>query len=1095
MSDIENVKKLSLLVADQLPAFVRDDHETFVALIEAYYEFMEQDGGAIERGRNLIEAQDIDQTFPEFLEHFYSNFIPLFPKEALGDRTLFTKHARKFYRAKGTEKSFKLLFRLLFDEPVTVRYPKLNILIASGGKWAIEQSLRVIPTDVTLVGDPTGYKIIGVESNATAVVQRYKSFTYFGNIVYEMFIGNIVGNFISSEQFIAETTLDTGVVVTAFSGILDGTVSSIQIVTPGTGYSVGDAIPMSGGGGVGATGRITQVSTGEVTDFSITSGGSGYQAAQSLIITPQVSDTQGQGARAVTSAINTTTRQHVSTLYLNTDILGISANVLFNAATYVANLTGTINVSANGTVIVGTTGKNAPNTSFLTQLGPNVPLMISGNIAYVTVVANNQYAVVDRPFQNTAISNANVQVSLAWQSANVNTTFSNALTFSVAYGPIGPIQTIVVQDPGTGYVHAPIANVNPTQNITVLAFGNANISSTLVSYVRGLGIVGAVGINSGGTGYAVDDELVFTVPYTSTARNAGGYVSNVAANGAINTIVIDHGRLLGRANVSSISNVVTGQNSSSFNTEVQVGDHVSVYGEERIVINVANATFIRVNSAFSANNSNARIALFRDMPGGLGYSINSPPTITVTSLAGANANLALLSTLASGENLQPTTNAGAIQAVQVTNPGTRYRTNATADMTSSGDGNANLAPTVVAGIFNYTGYYIDSSSFLSSSSKLEDRDYYQNFSYVLRSRIPLDRYQSVLKQLLHPAGMIQFSEVMLDSETPEHQVTGQANQAIAIGYTFYGSNTLTGASLVRTSIGTYLGSNINVSTAAANTARYQYFSNGTIRGLLVEPTGINAVQLSANLANGASWNYVGRSISSTANVTTAPDGTNTAASIKSFPGTMMYAAANTVTGNSTSDTVSGYFKANNCNIVVLVHTTGDAAANRWIATVFDLSAQTVLQTANGTASGNVTNTSIEVISNGWFRLAMTGNVTGGSTARYWGAGPGVNTAINTFGSNFGAPSGVANGQSFFFWGPQQEIGAANVSSYIATPTTTAVTRSADVLTVNVANGTYTVMISRDGSGQYISNQTVTTGNYVVQSNTFPLRAVFFAPTT
>jgi hypothetical protein len=764
VSDIEQVKKLSLLIADQLPAFIRDDHETFVALMEAYYEFMELEGGAIAVGRNLIEAQDVDQTFPLFLEHFYSNFLPLIPKSTLGDRTLFLKHAKHFYRAKGTEKSFKLLFRLLFNEDVEIRYPKKNILIASGGNWAVEQSLRIIPDNVTLVGDPTGFKIIGEISNASATIARLKTSTFFGDTIYEIFITNVIGNFISSEGFIAQTTLADGSLVTAFTGILDGTVNSIQIVEAGSGYSVGGSIPISGGGGTGATGRITQVSTGQIDGWEILSGGSGFEGGEQLKITAAPGDPFGAGGQATVTAIDPTNRQHVATLYLNTDVLGTTANVLFNATTFHANLEGQVSVSANDVVLKGF------NTSFTRQLGPNTPLLIGANVSYVVVVANDTFAVVTTPFSPAPIINASVGVALAWQSANVNTSFSNALTFSVAYGPIGPIKTIVTNNPGGGYVHTPIANVNPVQNISVPQFGNANISSTLVAYVKNLGIVGAVGINNGGTNYILDDELVFTVPFNSLARNAGGYVSNISANGTILNITIDNGRLLGRANVSTTSNIVFGQNGSSFNTQVQVGDHVSVYGEERIVVNVANATFLRVNSGFSANNSNARIALVRDLPGGLGYSINTPPTITVTSANGTNANLVLLSTLASGETLRPTTNAGAIQAVQVTNPGTHYVTNAVADMVTSGDGNAILVPTVVAGIFNYTGYYIDTSSFLSSSAKLQDRDYYQNFSYVLRSRVPLDRYQAVLKALLHPAGTIQFAEVMIDTTITNHTV-------------------------------------------------------------------------------------------------------------------------------------------------------------------------------------------------------------------------------------------------------------------------------------------------------------------------------------
>jgi len=60
--------RISNLVNSQVPFFVRNDHRTFVAFLEAYYEYLEQtsntlEGGkVIERRENLLNYMDIDKT-------------------------------------------------------------------------------------------------------------------------------------------------------------------------------------------------------------------------------------------------------------------------------------------------------------------------------------------------------------------------------------------------------------------------------------------------------------------------------------------------------------------------------------------------------------------------------------------------------------------------------------------------------------------------------------------------------------------------------------------------------------------------------------------------------------------------------------------------------------------------------------------------------------------------------------------------------------------------------------------------------------------------------------------------------------------------
>lgn len=61
------------------------------------------------------------------------------------------------------------------------------------------------------------------------------------------------------------------------------------------------------------------------------------------------------------------------------------------------------------------------------------------------------------------------------------------------------------------------------------------------------------------------------------------------------------------------------------------------------------------------------------------------------------------------------------------------------------------------------GFYIDNNSMLSSTKKLHDGHYYQEFSYEIQTGIQLNKYVDVLKSILHMAGTKHFSRFVLDT--------------------------------------------------------------------------------------------------------------------------------------------------------------------------------------------------------------------------------------------------------------------------------------------------------------------------------------------
>ena len=132
-----NRPKLSSIVASQFPEFVREDYDKFIRFIEAYYEYLDTQSNV-----DAYQIRDIDSTLDSFIKYFKNELAVNVPYSVINERFLLT-HIKEQYLAKGSESSFKLLFRLLFDKEVEVEYPSKQMLRASDGRWTQDVSIFV----------------------------------------------------------------------------------------------------------------------------------------------------------------------------------------------------------------------------------------------------------------------------------------------------------------------------------------------------------------------------------------------------------------------------------------------------------------------------------------------------------------------------------------------------------------------------------------------------------------------------------------------------------------------------------------------------------------------------------------------------------------------------------------------------------------------------------------------------------------------------------------------------------------------------------------------------------------------------------------
>jgi hypothetical protein len=72
------------------------------------------------------------------------------------------------------------------------------------------------------------------------------------------------------------------------------------------------------------------------------------------------------------------------------------------------------------------------------------------------------------------------------------------------------------------------------------------------------------------------------------------------------------------------------------------------------------------------------------------------------------------------------------------------------------------------------GYWENNQGKLNSDKYIHDNYYYQEYSYEIQSRLSIDKYSDILKQVAHIAGTKLFGKVIFSTES---EVTVTASHA------------------------------------------------------------------------------------------------------------------------------------------------------------------------------------------------------------------------------------------------------------------------------------------------------------------------------
>jgi hypothetical protein len=244
-------------------------------------------------------------------------------------------------------------------------------------------------------------------------------------------------------------------------------------------------------------------------------------------------------------------------------------------------------------------------------------------------------------------------------------------------------------------------------------------------------------------------------------------------------------------------------------------------------------------------------------------------------------------------------------------------------------------------------------------------------------------------------------------------------------------------------------------SVANNVPAFEFNTDGTYRGLLVEPGATNLILQSQDFST--TWGK--NDITITDNSIVAPDGATTADTItEGTDGTADLFQTCTIASGSTA-TFSIFIKANANNDFVRVTVAQSGAFGNRVQTWFNLTNNTFGNTVNvGTATG--ASVASQAFPNGWYRISLTGAI------------PSVTSYRMTINSASASGSNTrVNDSVYYLWQAQLETGSVATSPIVTTAGTAS--RVEDVITLTSAEA---IVGSNTGLSLFVEFEPINTAD-------------------
>jgi hypothetical protein len=326
-------------------------------------------------------------------------------------------------------------------------------------------------------------------------------------------------------------------------------------------------------------------------------------------------------------------------------------------------------------------------------------------------------------------------------------------------------------------------------------YNNNVYSNAIISTISTGSLAGFIIANNLSNPETLEIDTDYIITYVNTALNAANYTPMNAPVGANLSSIIGDSLTYDAITIGTIS-AITGINSGQdYNIDpiVKIDEPlISQYGKKDLYINISNTSgggffvgeIIRQPNTGAkglVKTANSSTVYIRSLSFENSFSNTAANTIVIGVGSGAKANVDLVfvdhPTDPMGLNAVVSANVvsqeGSVSAIEVIDSGVGYRHLEVGSFASLDGERVGSASMFLGTRTSNTdsrgregkslGRYRTEDGFLSNNKKLQDSFYYQDFSYEIRSSVTLDKYEAMLKQLLHVAGTKYFAATVRSS--------------------------------------------------------------------------------------------------------------------------------------------------------------------------------------------------------------------------------------------------------------------------------------------------------------------------------------------
>lgn len=713
MSDFKN--SLAYLISNQVPDYIRAEFPQFVLFLEKYYEFLDQDGEANNVLLNASSFSDVNNTLDAFIPSFREQYLQMFPKDSLITDRRLIKFIREFYEAKGSEESILFIFRTFFNEHVDIFYPSNYVLTPSDGIWLNREKMR-ITTDDTISLNPFDlagkrakiYSHINIGSVATfethnIIVDEVTRLAYSTVPTYELYVKHEENDVI----------VLPGAGASARPLVVDGEIKAVtgdpevhaRVFDPG----INSQIYVSDSSAYFAEDYL------ETTDSAVNLAYAriyipdhGFTTGDCVIYDPMEGFAIGglipyrqYYVKVIDSRYFQLYRDRIALQQVPRNTFVGSSNVNVSA--------NTITIPAHGYITGDMVVYRADSTAIggLNDRQVYYVIKINNNtikLAESLLDSDPRYCLDDTYFAEDYVTlSAYNEINITSQGVGSYHAFTKEYFINFTSEGTGAQQRFIdaMDASGSGY--------NAIPAVTFIS-DIGGTGATAQAYLNDTGGIEYVSILTGGTGYTEESTIISfntdtirSFVYIDEFTSKYGYVSRSITDtvGIVSvTGTPNYGFLPGE--VYSIS-----ESGSSGQYVFNFPDtSLNYFAGDYVKFGVDNRASVIID-AVDAQGKPTKVRIFSS---GSGFEAQTF-TATITSTSGSDCVLSFTT--------------GAITSIQ-------------------------------EGFQNRQGM-------LSDVNKLQDNYYYQNYSYVLRSKVPSVNWMTMVKNTVHPAGMAVFSELLVRS--------------------------------------------------------------------------------------------------------------------------------------------------------------------------------------------------------------------------------------------------------------------------------------------------------------------------------------------